>query len=51
MQNKQKLEKLTKVAKDFYLEAQKLLRIYDLRLDSCYDFRKSEAQKVEKWKC
>ena len=35
MEKKQKLEKLTKVAKNFYLEAQKLLRIYDLRLDSC----------------
>ena len=27
MKNKQKLAKLTKVAKNFYLEAQKLLRI------------------------
>ena len=35
MENKQKFEKLTKVNKNFYLEAQKLLRIYDLRLDSC----------------
>ena len=35
MENKKKLEKFTKVAKNFYLEAQKLLRIYDLRLDSC----------------
>ena len=35
MENKQKLEKLTKVAKNFYLEAQKLQRIYDMRLDSC----------------
>ena len=46
-----KLEKFTKVAKNFYLQAQRLLRIYDLRLDSCYpschDFRKSEVQVVE----
>ena len=35
MENEQKLEKLTKVAKNFYLEAQKLLRIYDLRFDNC----------------
>ena len=35
MENRQKFEKLTKVAKNLYLEAQKLLRIYDLRLDSC----------------
>ena len=32
MENKEKLENLTKVAKNFYLEAQKLLRIYDFRL-------------------
>ena len=35
---------MTKIAKNFWLEAQNLLRIYDL---SCYDFRKSEAQGVE----
>ena len=35
MENKQKLEKLTKVAKNFDLEAQKLPRINDLRLDTC----------------
>ena len=33
MENKQNFEKFTKVAKNFYLEAQKLLRIYDLRLE------------------
>ena len=32
VENKQKLENLTKVAKNLYLEAEKLLRIYDLRL-------------------
>ena len=31
-----KFGKLTKAAKNFYLEAQKLPRIYDLRLDSNY---------------
>ena len=36
MEIKQNLAKLTEVAKNFYLEAQKLLvRIYDLRVDSC----------------
>ena len=31
MENKQNLAKLTNVAKNFLLKAQKLLRIYDLR--------------------
>ena len=43
-ENKQNFEKLTKLAMNFYLEDQKLRRIYDLRLD---DFRKSETQGVE----
>ena len=34
MKNKLKLEKLRKVAKNFNLEAQKLLRIYDLSLEN-----------------
>ena len=42
MYGKQQLAKLTEVAKNFYLEAQKLLRISHIRLESCqpgcYDF-------------